>query len=201
MMGARPVLRWPNTNAGARLTIPFDVPKDGQFAVRVIAEAAPEYGLCDVELDGQVALARADFRAADFQDLDLSLRTNFFKAGPHELSFRAIAVDGQAARPMAVELLKLLPLPPPATRAVKNRNEAHFIRLAIGRAVYAYRLAYGALPDSLDTLVKAGLMTARYMADENNIPLLVHREGDYIVVESRGPEGWVWRWQGLDARR
>ena len=31
--------------------------------------------------------------------------------------------------------------------------------------------------------------------------LLAHREGDFIVVESKGPEGWIWRWQGLDARR
>jgi len=169
--------------------------------VRVMGEAAPEYGVCDIELDGKVALARADFRAADFQGLDLSLRTNFLTAGPHELSFRALAVDGEKARPIAVELLKMLALPPEASRAVKNHNEAHFIRLGIGRAVYAYRLAYGNLPDSLDTLVKAGLMTARYLADENNLPLQAHREADYIVVESKGPEGWVWRWQGLDARR
>jgi hypothetical protein len=201
MMGARPVLRWPNTEAGARMSVPFNVAQDGRYAVRVMAEAAPEYGVCDVAMDGKIALADADFRAADYQELDLSLRTNFFKAGPHELSFLARAVDGQKARPIAVEFLKLLPLPPPATRAVKNHNEAHFIRLGIGRAVYAYRLAYGVLPDSLDTLVKAGLMSARYLADENKIPLLAHREGDFIVVESKGPEGWVWRWQGLDARR
>jgi hypothetical protein len=201
MMGARPILRWTNTLAGARLTLPFNVAQDGRYAVRVMGEAAPDYGLCDIELDGKVALAGADFRAAEYQGLDLSLRTNFLTAGPHELSFRAVAVDGEKARPIAVELLKMLALPPEAARAVKNHNEAHFIRLGIGRAVYAYRLAYGVLPDSLDTLVKAGLMTARYLADENNLPLQAHREADCIVVESKGPEGWVWRWQGLDARR
>jgi hypothetical protein len=201
MMGARPILRWPNTKAGARMTVPFNVAQDGRYAVRVMAEAAPDYGVCDLELDGKAALSGADFRAAEYQELDLSLRTHFFKAGPHELSFLAVAVGGKKARPMAVELLKLLPLPPEATRVVKNHNEAHFIRLGIGRAVYAYRLAYGVLPDSLETLVKAGLMSARYLADENNIPLRAQREGDYILVESKGPEGWVWRWQGLDARR
>jgi len=201
MMGARPVLRWPNTKVGARLTLPFNVAQDGRYAVRVMAEAAPDYGICDLELDGKVALSGADFRASDYQELDLSLRTNFFKAGPHELSFVALAADGKKARPIAVELLRLLPLPPEGGRVVKNHNEAHFIRLGIGRAVYAYRLAYGALPESLDALVKAGLMSARYLSDENNIPLHAHREGEYIVVESKGPEGWVWRWQGLDARR
>ncbi|SPE57151.1 hypothetical protein SBV1_2660005 [Verrucomicrobia bacterium] len=201
MMGARPILRWPNTKPGARMTVPFSVAQEGRYAVRIMAEAAPDYGVCDLELDGSVALPGADFRAADYQELDLSLRTHFFKAGPHELSFRAVAVNGKQARPIAVELLKLLPLPPEATRVVKNHNEAHFIRLGIGRAVYAYRLAYGVLPGSLNTLVKAGLMSARYLADENNIPLLAHREGDYLVVESKGPEGWTWRWQGLDARR
>ncbi len=201
MMGARPILRWPNAKAGARLTIPFDVDKDGRYAIRVMAEAAPDYGVCDVELDGKVALAGADFRAADYQEFDLSLHTNYFKAGAHEISFVARAMDGEKAWPIAVELLRLLPLPPEATRTVKNHNEAHFIRLGIGRAVYAYRLAYGALPESLETLVKAGLMDARYLADENNIPLQAHRDGDFIVVESKGPEAWIWRWQGLDARR
>jgi len=201
MMGARPVLSWPNTAAGARLTVPFEVAQDGRYAVRVMAVAAPQYGLCDIEVDGKVVLAGADFRAADYQELDLSLRTNEFKAGRHVLSFRALPVDGQKARPIALEMLRLLPLPPPGFRAVKNHNEAHFIRLGIGRAVFAYRLAYGAVPDSLETLVKAGLMSPRYLADENNIPLRARREGDYLVVESKGPEGWVWRWQGLDARR
>jgi hypothetical protein len=201
MMGARPVLSWPNTAAGARLSVPFEVAQEGRYAVRVMAVAAPQYGLCDIELDGKIALAGADFRAADYQELDISLRTNKFKAGRHTLSLRALPVDGQKARPIALELLRLLPLPPPGFRAVKNHNEAHFIRLGIGRAVYAYRLAYGVVPDSLETLVKAGLMSARYLADENNIPLNARREGDYLVVESKGAEGWVWRWQGLDARR
>ena len=60
----------------------------------------------------------------------------------------------------------------------------------------------GELPDSLATLVKADLMPARYLADENGRPLRSRREGDFLVVESTGgPEPWTYRWQGLDARR
>lgn len=61
---------------------------------------------------------------------------------------------------MAVEMLRLLKLPPLATRPVKTHHEAHFIRLGIGRSLYAYRLAYGQLPDSLETLVQSGIMPA-----------------------------------------
>jgi hypothetical protein len=102
---------------------------------------------------------------------------------------------------MAVEMLRLLKLPPPGGREVKTHNEAHFVRLGIGRALYAYRLAYGKLPDSLETLVEAGIMPARYLQDENGRPLKYRREGDYMVVESPAPNGWQHRWQGLDARR
>jgi hypothetical protein len=94
-----------------------------------------------------------------------------------------------------------LKLPPEAKREVKTHHEAHFIRLAIGRAIYAYRLAYGDLPDSLQTLVDCGIMPARYLNDENNHPLRSHREGDYLVVESPGEGGWTHHWTGLDPRR
>ena len=97
--------------------------------------------------------------------------------------------------------MRLLKLPAEVNREVKNHNEAHFIRLGIGRALYAYRLAYGELPDSLETVVCAGIMPKRYLNDENNRPLKVWREGDYLVVESDGPEPWKHQWQGLDARR
>ena len=107
----------------------------------------------------------------------------------------------EAARPLAVEALRLLALPTAATREIKTHNEAHFIRLGVGRAVYAYRLAYGGLPESLETLVEAELMPARYLADENNTPLICRREEDAIIVESVGPQAWSYRLQGLDARR
>ncbi|HEY5911681.1 MAG TPA: DUF2961 domain-containing protein [Verrucomicrobiae bacterium] len=201
MFGARPVVLWTNTVRDARLTIPFSVAEAGRYAVRLTAVAAPDYGLYDIELDGKTALARTDFRAPDFDESDLGLGTHDLGSGEHALSFRALAVEGKKARPLAVEMLNLLRLPSEATRAVKTHNEAHFIRLGIGRAVYAYRLANGALPASLDTLVQAGLLPARYLADENHRPLRCRREGDFLVVESDGPEPWAYRWQGLDARR
>jgi hypothetical protein len=201
MFGARPVLGWSNTVAHARLSIPFTVSNSGRYAARLTTVAGPEYGLYDIELDRKIVLAGADFRAPDFDELDLALGSHDFKAGPHTLSFRALAVAEKKARPLAVEMLRLLHLPHEATREVKTENEAHFIRLGIGRAIYAYRLANGAVPESLDALVKAGLMTPRFLADENNHPLQVRREGDFLVVESVGKNGWRWRWQGLDARR
>jgi hypothetical protein len=98
-------------------------------------------------------------------------------------------------------LLRLLKLPPKAIREPKNHNEAHFIRLGVGRAVYAYRLAYGELPSSLDMLVQSGVMSERYLTDENGFELKSHVDGEWFVVESTATNGWKHRWLGLDARR
>ena len=201
MFGARPVLGWANTAVGERLTVPFEVESAGRYAVRLTAGAAPDFGACDIALDGKVVRKRADFRAPEDNELDLQLGTHELAKGTHQLSFHAIATEGGRAAPIAVEMLRLLPLPPEATRAVKTHNEAHFIRLGIGRAIYAYRLAYGKVPDSLEAVVKAGLMSRRYLADENQRPLRCWRDGDALAVESNGPEPWTHRWQGLDARR
>ena len=201
MFGARPVLGWTNTEVGARLTLPFAVESAGRYAGRLTASANPGSGVYAIEIDGQTAVAAADFRAREDGELDLSLGTCELAAGAHALSFRALAVEGGPARPMAAEMLRWLRLPPEATRAVKTHHEAHFIRLGIGRAVYAYRLAYSELPQSLEVLVKAGLMSPRYLSDENEKPLRSRRDGDFLVVDSTGPEPWTWRWQGLDARR
>jgi hypothetical protein len=201
MFGARPVLGWTNSEVGARLTVPFTVESGGRHALRLSAAAAPEYGRYAIELDGKTAVAAADFRGRDEEELDVPLGTHELARGPHTLSFRALAVEGGRARPLGVEMLRLLRLPPEATRAVKTHHEAHFIRLGIGRAIYAYRLAYGELPASLETLVKAGLMAPRYLSDENQKPLRCRRDGDALVVESTGPGAWTHRWQGLDARR
>ena len=197
MFGARPVLGWTNTEVGAQLTLPFTVETAGRHAVRLTAASVPEYGLYRIQLDGKTVVALADFRARDYEELDLPLGTHDLAAGPHTLSFRALAVEGGRARPMAVEMLRLLRLPQEATRAVKTHHEAHFIRLGIGRAVYAYRLAYGELPESLDTLVKAGLMSPRYLADENEKPLRSRRDwGITSWSRAPGPGAWTHRWQG-----
>lgn len=196
--GGRPVLVWPQPEAGARLSLPFTVAEGGRYAVRLTAFTAPEGGLFDVELDGQTALAAADFRSADGEEADLLLGTHALSPGEHRLSFRALQAP---AGGLAVERLRLLKLPPEATRPVKTENEAHFIRLGIGRAVYAYRLAYGELPESLEALVESGIMPPRYRNDENGFPLVSRREGDFFLVESTAPGGWKHRWLGQDARR
>lgn len=200
LFGARPVLLWPNKTVDAVLKLPFTVNEEGRYALRLTAASGPDYGGYEVEIDGR-KISRADFRAADQADLDLALGTHVLTKGDHVISFRAVAADSGAAAPLAVEMLRLLKLPPEAKRAVHTHHEAHFVRLGIGRAIYAYRLAYGELPESLQTLVDAGVMSARYLKDENNVPLRSRREGDFLVVESAAPNGWTRRWQGLDARR
>jgi hypothetical protein len=197
--GSRPVLSWPNRTPGAVLTLPFQVGEDGRYAVRLTAANGPGYGAYQIKLDSAIAVT-ADFRAAEDSDVDLLLGTHTLTKGNHTISFVSQGRPEQIA-PLAVEVLRLLRLPPEATRAEKTHNEAHFIRLGIGRAVYAYRLAYGKVPDSLESLVKSGIMAERYLKDENMLPLKWRREGDFLVVESPRPDGWTHRWQGLDARR
>ena len=125
--------------------------------------------------------------------------THQLKQGPHTLGFRASDSAEQAGL-LSVEVLRVLKLPPEAKRTQRTHHEAHFIRLGIGRAVYAHRLAFDTLPDSLQMLVDKGLMPPRYLCDENNLPLK-SCEGDAIVVESSGQDAWKHSWQGLDARR
>ena len=201
MFGARPVVLWTNNVPGAALTAPFAIPEAGRYALRLTAGTGPDYGQCAVELDGKTVVSRVDFKSGDYEELDLALGTHTLAGGEHTLIFRALADETKNARPIAVEILRVLRLPPEAARTVKTHHEAHFIRLGIGRAVYAYRLANGELPDSLEVLVKSGLMPARYLSDENNRPLKWRREGDYLIVDSDGPQAWTYRWQGLDARR
>ncbi len=197
LFGARPMLLWPNTTTGAVLTLPFEVADDGRYAARLTGATGPEYGAYDVEIDGKKAIT-ASLRAAEGAEADLSLGVLTLTKGKHTISFRAAA---GAQGSLAVEMLSLLKLPPEATRQVKTHHEAHFVRLGIGRAVYAFRLAYGRLPESLKELVDSGIMAERYLRDENNQPLVSRREGDFLVVESAQGEKWTKRWQGLDARR
>ncbi len=199
--GMRPALFWPNADPGALLSLPFTIEEEGRYAVRLIALKAPSYGLFAVELDGERTLPAVEFAAPEEEEVDLLLGTYPLAAGSHTLAFRARSMPSATARPLAVEMLRLLKLPPEAVREVKTDNEAHFIRLGIGRAVYAYRLAYGELPESLETLVKSGILESRYRTDENGFALVSRREGDYLVVKSTAPEGWEHRWQGADARR
>ena len=52
-----------------------------------------------------------------------------------------------------------------------------------------------------EALVAAGIMDARYLRDENGLPMEARREADRLVVKSTGPNAWEHAWQGLDARR
>jgi hypothetical protein len=205
--GARPLLSWHNKEIAAKLTLPFTVAEDGNYAVRLSAMQNPDHGLYAVLIDGD-KVADVDFRGAEETELDAALGTHKLAKGEHTLTFEAkpIYLPGQdardaQARSMTVESLRMLKLPPKAVREVKTDNEAHFVRLGLGRSLYAYRLVHGKLPDTLDEMVKAGIMPEKYLKDENGVPLKAWREGEYMMVESVGPVHWKHRWTGLDPRR
>ena len=197
--GARPILAWPNKEPGTVLTLPFALSEDGRFAVRLTAANGPHNGTYDVELNGKKVLT-ADFRSPEDGETDLVLGTHELGKGDHTLAFRATESADHVGS-LGVEILRLLKLPPEAKRTERTHHEAHFIRLGIGRALYAYRLAFDTLPDTLETLVERGFMPARYLRDENNLPLKSWRDGDAMVVESPGKDHWRHSWKGLDARR
>lgn len=198
LFGGRPTLTWPPAPKDAILILPFTVAQEGRYAVRLTAFTDPGQGTFDLLVDGRVALPAVHFGRQEPGEADLLLGTHYLSAGEHTLGFRAA---GSQPGPLSVEMLRLLPLPPEAVRPVKTENEAHFVRLAIGRAVYAHRLAYDSLPGSLQVLVERGLLAPRYLKDENGFDLHSHLEGDRLVVESTAPGGWRHEWQGLDARR
>ena len=199
--GGRPALFWPASAAHSRLELPFTIAEPGRYAVRLIALKAPSHGAFDIELDGSTALSAVDLAGAEEEESDLLLGTHLLAEGVHTLAFRSVASPFGTTGALAVEMLRLLKLPPEADRATKTHNEAHFIRLGIGRAVYAYRLAYDTLPASLEALIEAGIMEPRYLSDENGFPILCRRETDHLVVTSTGPDGWTHPFYGLDARR
>jgi hypothetical protein len=195
MFGGQPMLEWPNAEPDAALTVPFVAPATARYAVRLSAQRGPDQGRFTIEIDGKTVASECDMAASDHTADDIALGTHLLEEGVHALAFRACP---ERPGTLSIERLRLLALPPEAGRAVKGRNEAHFIRLGIGRALYAHRLAYGALPATLEHLVDAGIMDRRYLADENGNPLQAHRDGDAMVVVARE---WTHRWQGLDARR
>ncbi|HTE18826.1 MAG TPA: hypothetical protein VK689_10660, partial [Armatimonadota bacterium] len=191
--GGRPVLAWGGAEAGGTLSLPFKIAEAGSYAVRLTAHSGPRGGCFGVELDGTPA-GELDLRATELDEQDLRLGVRTLAAGAHQLRFIARGADAE----LWVELLSLLRLPPPAERPVKGEGEAHFIRLGIGRAAYAYRLAYGEAPESLEVLVACGIMPERYLRDENGVPLRCRRTEEGLWVEA---PGWTREFFGLDARR
>ncbi len=195
MFGGQPMLLWPNTEPAAMMTIPFAVPDMQRYALRLLAQTGPDSGSFDIEIDGSPVATDINLCAAEPEARAISLGALVLDAGMHALSF--VARDCPVGS-LCVERLRLLKLPPEATRPIRGRNEAHFIRLGIGRALYAHRLAYGNLPNSLDELVERRIMDPRYLEDENGVRLQAWREDARFVVEA--PE-WKHSWTGLDARR
>jgi hypothetical protein len=199
--GGRPSLRWSDHGDDATLTLPFAVEEDGRYALRLLAFTTPESGTYDISLDDEVALHGESLRSDDFAEADLLLGTHTMSAGVHDLAFHATAGGSERTDSLAVEALRWIKLPDEVDRAIKTYNEAHFIRLGIGRGVYSYRLAYGDLPTTLGTLVAAGVMEPRYLDDENGYALVSRVDDGRFLVESTAPDGWTHAWTGLDARR
>lgn len=208
MFGGRPALIIENARPGDRVTVPFTLDEAGRYAVR-LSGFAGEGGGFAVGLDGAVVLPLVTFRPSGFAHgytvPDAVLGTLELTPGRHELALTVAAGEGDAVRSIALENLRLLRLPPPAERTVKTHNEAHFYRIGIGRALYAYRLAYGDLPESLVELHGSGILDARYLNDENGHTMESGCEGEgndrRFFARSTAPNGWRHTWQGLDARR
>ncbi|MGC8668495.1 MAG: DUF2961 domain-containing protein [Chthonomonadales bacterium] len=131
---------------------------------------------------------------------DVRLGEVRLSAAEHMLALRYSGPSNKGVH-LFVERLRVLHLPPEVDRPARTHNEAHFIRLGVGRAVYAFRLAHHRLPHSLEELAASGIMSPRYLRDENLIPLASRCEPDAFVVWSTAPSGWEARFRGLDARR
>jgi hypothetical protein len=200
LFGGRPTLRWGDHGVGATMTLPFAVDEDGRYAVRLQAFRTADSGAYDIALDGDTALLGECLQADDFAEADLLLGTHDLSAGPHTITFTATDGGAEPTASLTIEALRWLKLPAEVDREPKTHNEAHFIRLGIGRGVYSYRLAYGELPTTLGSLVRAGVMLPRYLDDENGYALISRVEDGRFVVESTAPGGWTHAWTGRDAR-
>lgn len=197
--GGRPVLAWRGAPSGAALLLPIDVAQDGRYAARLTALADQDGGEFEVSLDDGEPVS-LNLRSERPGEVDARLGVYELLAGEHVLQFRSLTeASGQGV--LFAEMLRLLRLPEEVRRDVRTHNEAHFVRLAIGRATFAFRLAYERIPDSLEELAGSGLLPARNLQDENGHMLRSHRDGETLVVESSAPGGWTHRFHGLDARR
>jgi hypothetical protein len=204
LFGGRPTIRFHATGAEPRLTMPFSTRVAGRHALRLVAFAGAGSGSWRVGIDEYEESVTVDLesRSNDGADeRDILLGTFDLAKGDHRCIIRPVKGTGSApdSRHFEGELLKALALPPEATRVPKTHNEAHFVRLAIGRALYAYRMVHDRLPRTLSDLVDAKLMDPRYLNDENGGAFSDSCDGERFVVES--PSGWTHSWRGLDARR
>lgn len=195
LFGGTPFVHLPNAHAGATLSIPFSVNESGNYVVRLDAFKGPEYGTFDIEIDGQ-AIAKSVNFAGDDGDFDFRIGELVLAAGEHTMAFRCLTPSG-----LAIEKLNLLKLPPKAVRAVNGANERHFVKLALGSAIYRHRLVYREMPTSLEQLVDKGLLDPRFLKDENLCDLKSSLDGDALIVKSTAPDPWTHSWKGVDPRR
>ena len=200
MFGGRPMLLWSFAQANASLSLPFTIRTEGRTVLRLFAAAQREPAPLDVLVDDRPIASVTIPRATESPVADVRLGEVLLCAGEHTVTLRSSERTPRAAE-ILVERLRLLHLPPEVDRAVRTNNEVHFIRLGIGRAVYAFRLVHRRLPQSLEELVASGIMNARYLLDENLNPMASRLEDDALVVWSTAPSGWEARFRGLDARR
>jgi hypothetical protein len=195
LFGIRPSVLWSSPPVGARLAVPFAVDRPHErCALRVVAHVGPRMGAFDVRLDGREAARGVNLREDEDAARQIGLGVHGLAEGAHELSFVS-----QGTGDLSVESLRVLPLPPAAALRVKRPGyEGHFVRLAIGRAVYVHRMVEGGLPACLETLVAARLLEERFLRDENGRPLSGGVcDGRFVVT------GAAWRgvWEGVDPRR
>lgn len=207
MFGGRPSLWWDAASAGDRVEFEITIDQPGRTAIRLCAfkfggsespcfqSGDPGKGLFRVLLDGETVLDRCPFDTFEYGEPNLSLGEHVLAAGRHHLAFEALT---DRPGPLGLEFLRTLALPPKAVREVKTHNEAHFFRLGIGRAVYAFRLAFGRLPESLKDLQDMDLLDAEYLVDEHGLPVKAWLEDGRFVAQARD---WTHSWTGADARR
>lgn len=195
LFGAVPIVHWPDARPGDTLSVPFSVREGGRHVVRLDSYKDNGSGAFDIMFDGQVAKEAVSFAGGE-SDFDLRVGVVELTPGEHTLTFRCVSGGS-----LTIERLNLLKLPKPAVREVKGENERHFVRLAIGSAIYRHRLVHGALPGSLEQLVDEGFLDPRFLKDENLYDLRSRLQGDALLVESTGPSAWTHSWRGLDPRR
>lgn len=211
MFGGRPSLRWSGLKSGDTLTFPFELPEGGRITGRICAflfggsesacfsdEAPGKKGLFEILIDDISVAENVSFETMEYEEPAISIGEHQLDAGQHTITFEA---NQDGLGDLGIEFMRTLCLPPLAVREVKTHNEAHFFRLGIGRSVYAYRLAYGALPESLQQLVDLEIMEARYLKDEHGNMLESWIEDGRIWAKSPAKGGWKHSWSGADARR
>jgi hypothetical protein len=211
MFGGRPSLRWSGFASGDTVSFPFEIPEGGRITGRVCAfrfggsesacfqgEDSGKKGLFAILLDGKEVVDGVSFDPIEFEEPAISIGEHELAAGKHTITFKALADN---LGDLGLEYMRTICLPPLAVREKKTHNEAYFFRLGIGRAVYAYKLAYGKLPDSLQQLVDMGIMEEMYLNDEHGQPLKTWVADGQVFAQSMAKPGWTHSWTGADARR